>query len=92
MNNQELIEKFRKAESSLFEIDTDASTEEIMRVWDEKQERMQELRNLGCEAIYQNTKDVNSRSTIFQVYGKTLKTHDLEYFLRTDKRKIATKE
>lgn len=76
----ELIAAFKANETAFHNIDGRLPNTEFMAEWERLEAQRDELREQGCEAIYQATKHVNSKDTIFQVYRHTLDSFTLEWF------------
>lgn len=83
MITTELIAAFKDVENQFNNIDGLLPDREFMAEWERLEAIRDGLREQGCEAIYQTTKHVNSRDTIFQVYRNTLDSFTLEWFART---------
>ena len=86
MITTELVAAFKAIETAMNNIDGLLPNTEFMTEWDRLEAQRDELREQGCEAIYQATKHVNSRHTIFQVYRHSLDSFTLEWFLKATKR------
>lgn len=78
----ELISEMKNAEYSLASIDPNLPLQEFMLEFEQIEEVIDALRERGCNAIYEQTKTINSKATIFQVYRHTLRSSDLESFFR----------
>jgi chaperonin GroEL (HSP60 family) len=80
MLTQELIDEMKEAEDSLGNIDSRLPFLEFMEAFDNAADRIEKLREKACEAVYESTKHVNSRDTIFQVYRHKITSSDLQFF------------
>lgn len=81
MITQELIDELRIAEESLGKIDAKLDNKEFMFQYEQAENLIDHLREKACEALYQHTKHINSRETIFQVYRRKITSWDLQLFL-----------
>lgn len=82
MITQELIDDLREAEESLGKIDAKLSNKEFMFHYEQAENLINHLREKACEALYQHTKHINSRDTVFQVYRHRITSWDLQSFLK----------
>lgn len=69
MVTKELVEKLEKAEVAVCAISPTLPLPRFMKILNEKEKELFDIIYECCEAIYQQTKDINSRDTIFSVYG-----------------------